>query len=89
MRGWQADLHRLIVAGNVLKTYYDTNISSVMTALTNGTVIPNSSGLAGSIALTDTEVVNLQSHINAALTELDTTGHRQLRSKAAGINAGG
>ena len=89
MRAWQGALHKLLEQGENLKTYYSNNISSIMTALTNGSEIPKDGGLAGAVALTDTEIVNLESHIETAITQLNTQGHKDLRSKAAGINAGG
>jgi len=88
MRAWHGVLHRLIEDGNAIKSVYDAQISAILVDLDDNTIVPNSSGLAGSSSLdSDAEAVSLQSHINTLLTTLDTVGHQQLRAKAAGINA--
>lgn len=88
LRSFHADFHKLIARGNNIKTFYDAEISAVLVALDDNTLVPNSSGLQGASSLdSDAEAVALQSHINDLLTTFDTVGHKQLRAKAAGINA--
>jgi hypothetical protein len=54
--------------------------------LDTGEEPPNSSGLAGSLALTHGELVSIVAHGQGILTNYNTAGHRQLWAKAAGVD---
>lgn len=87
MRAAQGQFHQLLNTFVELENMWNASVSPVSTALDNTEKAPNGSGLAGSVELTDSEVVSLTSHIQNALTSFNTVGHKQLRNKAAGINA--
>jgi hypothetical protein len=71
-----------------LNDSYNAQILAILADLDDNTVVPNTSGLAGSQGLdSDAEMVTLVSHLQSVLTNYNTSGHRQLRHKAAGINA--
>lgn len=64
---------------------YVAQIQAILVDLDNNTVVPNSSGLAGSSSLdSDSEMVTLVSHYQGMLTTYNTSGHQQMRAKAAG-----
>lgn len=64
----------------------DTNAVNLILSIDAAEVIPNTSNLAGSDALTRTEIVNLYNALNTIRTTNDTAGNRAAWSKAAGIN---
>lgn len=95
LRAAHGTFHRLLNTFTELDTMYNAQILAILTDLDDNTVVPNSSGLAGSASLdSDADMVTLVSHMQQLLTGTgidvsgyNTTGHRNLRNKAAGLNA--
>ncbi len=88
LRASQGQFHQLLNVFAELDNAYNAQILAILTKLPDNTIVPNRSGLAGSASLdSDAEMVTLVSHVQSALTTFNTTGHRNLRNKAAGINA--
>lgn len=82
--GEQARLNDKMAA---LNTQYTAQIQGILVDLEDNTVAPNTSGLAGSSSLdSDAEAVTIMAHVQGILTNYNTSGHRQLWAKAAGIN---
>lgn len=65
----------------------DTNAVGLITGLTAGEVIPNSSGLAGADDMTREEVIAAYNLLKVIRDAHDTAPNRAAMSKAAGINA--
>ena len=71
----------------VLNTAYNAQIQAILVSLDNNTIIPNSSGLVGAQGLdSDAEAVVIMAHGQSILTNYNTSGHRELWAKAAGLN---
>lgn len=88
LRAAMGQFHQLINTFVEIDNAYNAQISAILVALDDNTIVPNSSGLAGSAALdSDAEMVTLMSHVQGVLATFNTTGHKNLRNKAAGINA--
>ena len=85
LRAMNGSFQRLLNTMDRLNTTYNAQITTILVALDDNTIVPNSSGLSGSSALdSDAEMVALVAHLQSTLTTFDTVGHRNLRSKAAG-----
>lgn len=85
LRAGMGQFARLINLFNRLNTTYSAQILAILADLDDNTVVPNSTSLAGSASLdSDAEMVSLVAHMQGVLTTYDTTGHRNLRDKAAG-----
>ena len=79
-------LQRLCNTFETLDATYNGQILAILTDLDDNTVVPKSNGLDGSASLdSDAGMVTLVSHLQGILTTYNTTGHQQLRDKAAGI----
>lgn len=91
VRSFMGTFQRLMNTADRLKVTYDAQIADILTALDDNTVVPNSSGLGGSVALnSDTEFLPMLGWINTLLTSYNTAQFRQWRDKAAGtVNTGG
>lgn len=87
LRALHGEFHQILNKMVELDNMWNASVSPISTSLDNTEKAPNNSGLDGAVELTDTEVVNLTSHMQTALSSFNTTGHKQLRNKAAGINA--
>ena len=88
LRGAMASFHQVLNTFVELDNAYNAQITSILVDLDDNTVVPNSSGLSGAASLdSDSEMAALVSHMQSAVTTYNTTGHRNLRNKAAGINA--
>lgn len=69
-----------------LNDMYNAQLQGILVDLTDNTLVPNTSGLAGSQSLvSDSEAVAIMAHGQGILTNYNTTGHRQLWTKAAGV----
>jgi hypothetical protein len=86
LRSVSGNIQRLMNTLETLNVRYNAQISAILVDLTDNTVVPNaSSGLSGSQSLdSDSEMVTLVSHIQGLLTNYNTSGHKELRAKAAG-----
>lgn len=85
LRSLMGELQRWCNKASALNNRYISQIQSVLVALDDNTVVPSSSGLAGVSSLdSDAEMVTLVSHLQGILTNYNTSGHQQMRAKAAG-----
>jgi len=85
LRSWAGEQARVNNHGAVIDVMYNAQISAILAVLDDNAIIPNTSGLAGSQGLdVDAEAVSIEAHIQGILTNYNTSGHRQLWTKAAG-----
>lgn len=85
LRAWSGEQARVNNHGAAIDTMYNAQILGILAVLDNNAIIPNTSGLAGSQGLdVDADAVTIESHIQGILTNYNTSGHRQLWTKAAG-----
>jgi len=85
LRGISGEFQRLCTKMDALNVRYNAQMQGILTDLTDNTVVPNTSGLAGSSSLvSDAEMVGLVGHIQGVLTNYNTSGHQEMRAKAAG-----
>ena len=91
LRGAMGQFQRLLNKFERLDVTYNAQISAILVDLDNNTIVPKSSGLDGAASLdSDAEMVAMVAHWQSALTTFNTTGHKNLRDKAAGtINTAG
>ena len=95
LRAAMGVFHNLLLDFVELDNMYNAQITAILTDLDDNTIVPNSSGLSGSADLdSDSEMVELVTHMQELLTgtNIDVAGYndstkKQLRNKAAGINA--
>lgn len=86
LRAAQGVFQRLCNTFETLNTTYNAQILGILADLDDNTVVPTTSGLAGASSLdSDAEMVSLVAHLQGVLTSYNTTGHKNLRDKAAGI----
>lgn len=86
LRATAGQMARLVHTLEAVNTTYNGQILSILVVLNDNTIVPNSSGLAGSQSLdSDAEAVTIQSHFQAYLTAFNDSGHLQLWAKAAGL----
>lgn len=86
LRALAGEKYRLLDKLVAINNTYNGQILAILAVLDDNTIVPNSSGLAGSQSLdSDAEAVTIQSHFQAYLTAFDDSGHRQLWTKAAGL----
>ena len=86
LRAVAGEFQRLLDKMADLETVWDGQILSVLAALDDNTVVPNSSGLAGSESLnSDSEAAVIRADFDAILTTYNTAAKQQLRGKAAGL----
>lgn len=85
LRALSGEFQRWCVKAAALNSRYLAQMQAIMVALDDNTTVPNSSGLAGSSSLnSDSEMVTLVSYLQGILTNYNTSGHQELRAKAAG-----
>lgn len=85
LRSLCGEWQRLNAKFQALDARYVAQIQAILVDLDNNTIVPNSSGLAGSSALdSDAEMATLVSHYEEMLTSYNTSGHQQMRAKACG-----
>lgn len=85
LRVWSGDLNRLLTMGQHVSDLFASGGTDIINTLDAGDLIPNTSGLNGTQALTKEEVIELLGDINVALNAYRTQAKRTLQSKAAGI----
>lgn len=68
---------------NALNNSWNGSVSALVGA-SNGTVIPDASGFAGITTLTDTDVTNITSYFQGAMTSYYDVPHQQVMTKACG-----
>ena len=86
LRALAGEMARLNTKLDTINTTYNAQIQTILVALDDNTIVPNSSGLAGSQSLdSDAEAVTIQSHFQAYLTAFNDSGHLNLWMKAAGL----
>jgi hypothetical protein len=85
LRAWTGEQARANNHAEAINTAYNNQIAAILADLTDNTIVPNTSGLAGSQSLdSDAEMVTIVSHVQGILTNYNTSGHRGLWAKAAG-----
>ncbi len=86
LRAAMGGVQRIMNTMEALDTTYNAQILAILTDLDDNTIVPKNSGLAGAASLdSDSEMVTLVSHLQGMLTTYNTSGHKNLRDKAAGI----
>ena len=83
-RAWAGEQARTSNHSDALNTAYNATVTTLLGEIGESELIPDGSGLGGAVTLTRAEVVTLVSHMQGILTDYNTSGHRQLWSKAAG-----
>lgn len=90
-RSWAGEVARTNNHGEAINTTYNAQVSTILSSLDAGQIIPNISGLDGAASLTKEEVITLVSHIQNMLTDMsshtsgfNTASLRQAWAKAAG-----
>lgn len=85
VRSWAGEQARANNHGAAIDTMYNGQVAGILAKFNTNEVAANTSGLAGSQGLNvGSEAVTIQSHIQGILTSYNTSGHRQLWTKAAG-----
>lgn len=85
LRALSGEFQRWANKAEALNTRYNAQMQAILVALDDGTIVPNSSGLAGSSSLnSDADMVSLVSYIQGTLTSYNTAGHKEKRAMAAG-----
>lgn len=88
LRASQGTWHQLLNTFVELDNTYTAQIQAILVDLDDNTAVPNISGLAGAVDLdSDSEMVTLVTDLQALLTTYNTVAKKNLRNKAAGINA--
>lgn len=77
-------LVKTIQSGTALDNTWKTAISAVLADLTAGTIIPDSTGLAGAVKLTNTDVQNMMTLIETLLASANTSALNAEYLKAVG-----
>ncbi len=91
LRAWCGEMARTNNHADASNTSYNSFVTTILSSLDAGEIVPNTSGLPGAQSLTKEEVITLVSHQQNMLTDMSThTGGfntatlRQTWSKAAG-----
>lgn len=85
LRALSGEFQRWCGKAVALNARYTAQMQAILAALDNNTIVPNSSGLAGSSSLdSDADMATLVSYLQGILTNYNTAGHQELRAKAAG-----
>lgn len=85
LRALAGETQRLFSKFSALKSRKTGQIDAILVDLDNNTIVPNSSGLAGSQGLdSDADMLQIFSDFDNMLTNHDTTAKRERRAKAAG-----
>ncbi len=72
LRAWAGEQARANNHGSAINSSYNAQVSTILSSLDAGEVIPQTSGLAGSASLTKEEVTTLTSHVQNMLTDMST-----------------
>lgn len=83
LRATLAQFAQAMAQMNALQNYYNQTVSAILNPTTGVTVV-DSTGLAGAVPLTDTQVVTLTADIEAVLTTYYTTTYQELFAAACG-----
>lgn len=85
LRTLAGQTQRLFNQYQALKSRKTGQIDAILADLDNNTIVPNTSGLAGSQGLdSDADMVQIYSDFDNMLTNHDTATKRERRAKAAG-----
>jgi hypothetical protein len=84
LRAISGQFMRVMAQMNALNNTYNSTISGIIGGAGVGTPVVDSSNLAGTSVLADTDVVNITSYFQGALTSYYDTAHQQVLTKAAG-----
>lgn len=85
LRALAGETQRLFDKYNALNARWSAQMLSILSVLDDNSVVPNSSGLAGSSALdSDAEMAVIRGDYDAILTTYNTSAKQQLRAKACG-----
>jgi hypothetical protein len=77
-------LARVLTRMQAVNDQYNASASAVLAALTTTETVPNTTTLAGSQDLLQTELVNMTSYLQNILGTYNDAPHRQAYSKAVG-----
>ena len=84
VRSWSGEQARTNNHGEAINDDYNAQVSAIITTLDAGALVPNESGLSGAASLTKEDIISIVSHIQGVQTSYNTSGHRQLWTKASG-----
>ncbi len=85
LRALSGETQRLFNKYVALNSRWNAQILGILAGLDDNTIVPNSSGLAGSSALdSDAETAAIRADFDAILTTYNTSGKQELRAKACG-----
>ncbi len=89
LRALSGEFQRWCNKASSLNTRYNAQIQGILAVLADNTIVPNSSGLAGSSSLdSDADMATLVSYLQGTLTNYNTSGHQEKRATACGqLNA--
>jgi hypothetical protein len=87
LRAQSGIINQYLSRAQVISDLFASGGNTVLSSLTAGAVVPNSSNLAGAQSLTKEEIVEILGDINNALSVYATPAKRALQVKAAGVNA--
>ena len=89
LRAVHGQFDKLLAEFVEVDNMFTAQIQAILVDLDDNTIVPNTSGLAGSASLdSDAEMVPLVQDCQTALTTYNTVAKKNLRNKAAGVNAG-
>ena len=84
MRPIAGDLAKLLNRMVAAQELWTNDVQAICTALTNGSDIPNPSGLAEAAAMTDLDYVTMQGYFDSILTSFNDATRRANYVQAAG-----
>ena len=85
LRSAMGEFQRVCNKFRAINTRYNIQIQGILVALNDNTIVPNSSGLAGSSSLdSDADMVTLVSYLQGVLTNYNTSGHQEKIALACG-----
>ena len=90
VRGWVNTYARSLIEARVLVAAADATGGprSIVSSLTAGEVIPNSSGISGAHDLTKQELAGLVAFLDEVIANSDNDADQQLMTQASGPTAG-
>lgn len=85
VRSWCIQQKKSINQGAAINTMWNAQILAILAVLDDNSIIPNTSGLAGSMGLdSDSELATIRGQIDSILTSYNTEQVLELWAKAAG-----
>ena len=84
VRDWCGTQGRINHIAEAINDDYNAQASAIISSLDANEVIPDTSQLDGTVAITKEELISITAHIQGVLTNYNTTAVRQLWTKAAG-----